>query len=215
MYEEINGHTVVRKWCKTCHCLRSARASHCAECDGMILPSLFDTLPRPPSPLLLPLHPLSVCVDRFDHHCHITGTCVGARNHRPFVVFVIGIAIADTLGFVVFCMRMFGWQVYGDWSAEQKGHKGWYVTMAVFGAIWTLIFGQVMVNMAMVTLYMMTRGVTTRELMKQLLVPDDHAFHRGSQWANFKEMAFGRTPPSMIWGLSKADLEALQDDDLT
>merc|ERR1712014_559720 len=52
--EEINGHAVTLKWCTACHVYRPPRASHCGTCD--------------------------VCVDRFDHHCHVTGTCVGKRN---------------------------------------------------------------------------------------------------------------------------------------
>ena len=35
IYEEVKGHIVPKKWCRTCHCYRTERASHCAECDGM------------------------------------------------------------------------------------------------------------------------------------------------------------------------------------
>jgi hypothetical protein len=51
------------KFCQTCRIYRLPRMSHCGLCNN--------------------------CVDCFDHHCPWIGTCVGRRNYRPFLGFVL------------------------------------------------------------------------------------------------------------------------------
>ena len=56
-------HLYTNRDCKTCDISRPPKASHCGLCGH--------------------------CVRGFDHHCHIFNTCVGRRNLRVFVLFLV------------------------------------------------------------------------------------------------------------------------------
>ncbi|KAG5466839.1 hypothetical protein LSCM1_01016 [Leishmania martiniquensis] len=59
----VGGRSVVCKVCTTCHIIRPPRSTHCRVCD--------------------------ICVEEFDHHCGILGSCVGKRTFRFFGGFFI------------------------------------------------------------------------------------------------------------------------------
>lgn len=59
-------HNLRLKFCNSCYIYRPPRTSHCYDCNS--------------------------CVERFDHHCPWIGTCVGKRNYKYFVSFLVSLA---------------------------------------------------------------------------------------------------------------------------
>jgi palmitoyltransferase ZDHHC9/14/18 len=131
----VGAFIVTTKYCATCAHYRPPRCSHCAVCDN--------------------------CVDRFDHHCPWVGTCVGRRNYRPFLTFVL--AAAALCGWACALSIVQLWHAAehaynGDWGEAVAEYPASAVVAAyTFLAIWFVG------GLGALHLWLVARNVTTYE----------------------------------------------------
>jgi len=175
--EFVNGQEVVRKWCKTCNILRPPRASHCGTCD--------------------------VCVDNFDHHCHVTGTCVGKRNLLPFCFFTSFILFSDTFVLGSSSVALISGKVVGQFAKVR----------IIVAAIWTLICFFLMLGLNLSLFHISINGLTTREISRQVYKDTyNHPFKKKSACANLRMMCGGFFLPSLLKRSVLQDYEQLMDE---
>nr|CCM19087.1 hypothetical protein, conserved [Leishmania guyanensis] len=111
----VSGKPVVCKVCPTCHILRPPRSTHCQFCD--------------------------VCVEEFDHHCSILGSCVGKRTFRFFGGFFI---MTSFLALYVL-IRSFITVVTTDFTlANDQSHLIWLAASCIL-CIFAAIIGAILV----------------------------------------------------------------------
>jgi len=89
------GRTTTTRWNDTCGYFQPPRAHHCSVCND--------------------------CVEKFDHHCPWTGTTIGKRNYRAFLMFTYG-----TTALCAFTMTTCGY------SVSYRGLKKSGAAIAVF-----------------------------------------------------------------------------------
>ncbi|KAJ9461820.1 putative protein S-acyltransferase 3 [Diplonema papillatum] len=165
-----DGHVLISKWCRTCHLHRPLRSSHCSICD--------------------------VCVKTFDHHCHVSGTCVGPRNMTYFVFFIFFTTIADVLGLFA---------AVGLYKDAKSGTVQFLCTIVI---AWTALGVLALCSMLVSIIRLMCKGLTTREMMRRVYRSDvRHPFDKGVL-RNISSFFLNPRDKSNIWGRPPADLEA-------
>eukprot|EP00760_Papus_ankaliazontas_P005669 PhM_4_TR12704/c0_g2_i1/m.94124/K16675/ZDHHC9_14_18; palmitoyltransferase ZDHHC9/14/18 len=120
---------VILKWCATCRLLRPPRASHCATCN--------------------------FCVENFDHHCGVTGCCVGRRTYPYFVGFLYSVACLILIVSTRCVIRVLDFDSSTAWS------------VSILLLLLTMGCGcQVVCGSSMYT-YLSCSGMTLREYQKR------------------------------------------------
>ncbi len=122
-------------FCSTCLIYRPPRASHCRDCDN--------------------------CVQVFDHHCPFVGNCIGQRNYKYFLSFVV--TLTALLVQVVYCFSVFTATLnQKDETERSESESAWtygmMLVISVIGVIVTALCG--------FHLCLLLTGKTTRERLK-------------------------------------------------
>jgi palmitoyltransferase ZDHHC2/15/20 len=124
------------RYCKKCHCAKPDRTHHCSTCKR--------------------------CVLKMDHHCPWLATCLGHRNYKAFVLFLV-----YTTLFCWVCFLGSGRWVW-DYFAESVFLAEEYASVnVVVLAVISGLIGLVLTGFTGWHLWLVFRGMTTIECLEK------------------------------------------------
>ena len=121
-------------YCYTCHIYRPPRSSHCRICNA--------------------------CIKCFDHHCPWVNNCVGQRNYRYFVLFILGV------NFLIFYVIITALYVIINDIIHQDKHLAESCADNVEASLFLLsafIFSCCLTGLCSYHLYLIKNNLTTKE----------------------------------------------------
>ena len=120
------------KYCTTCRIYRPPRSKHCRDCDQ--------------------------CVKEFDHHCPWINNCVGERNYRFFVLFLLSLSLMISYILIVCIYQIVVMANATNFGASISANPVVFI-LVICGAL----FGCCVCQLAGYHCYLIDQGVTTNE----------------------------------------------------
>lgn len=181
-----SGYLVQYNLCYTCNIIRPLRTSHCAECDN--------------------------CTERFDHHCIWIGQCVGKRNYKHFIFFLISLNISAAYQLIIASIILALQVNLMKITSESLLHIGEdskqedilfnlkkNIGLASFELLFLLLFCSLFITKLLIQhLYLACHNITFYEFLKKKINTYQNPFHKGSLFSNLKFLLFRRTPKGSL-----------------
>ena len=123
------------RFCKKCQARKPDRAHHCSTCKR--------------------------CVLKMDHHCPWLATCVGMRNYKPFLLFLVYTSI--------YCWLCFGVTAVWVWNGALNDSRYGETLMPInyiMLCVVSGIIGLVLTGFTIWHISLATRGMTTIECLE-------------------------------------------------
>ena len=124
------------RFCKKCQCVKPDRTHHCSTCGQ--------------------------CVLKMDHHCPWLATCVGLRNYKPFLLFLIYTSL-----YCWFCFAVSASWVWAEIKDDVQMDEGLMVVNTILLAVLGGIIGLVLSGFTGWHIYLAATGQTTIESLEK------------------------------------------------
>jgi palmitoyltransferase len=143
------------RYCKKCRCVKPDRSHHCSTCGR--------------------------CVLKMDHHCPWLATCVGLRNYKAFLLFLVYLSV-----FCWVCFASTAVWVYAEIMNSHPMQESILVVNVIVLAVISGIIGLVISGFTGWHIYLTMTGQTTIESLektrylaplRKTLEPSAHAPH--------------------------------------
>ncbi|XP_006813043.1 palmitoyltransferase ZDHHC23-like [Saccoglossus kowalevskii] len=157
--DDCRGHQL---WCEFCQLWRPPRAGHCKVCQH--------------------------CVHRLDHHCVWIDSCIGAHNHRSFILSLVFIIITGCYGIYLGVRSLCTYPLYiftveCDNTAYRTRRTGLIYASCLYTSLTLLGFMMLLIQQ----LYLISHGITYREYRFQ-----DHTHYSKNYLRNWINFIFNR-----------------------
>lgn len=119
------------KQCSKCTLRKPPRTHHCSVCDK--------------------------CILKMDHHCPWINSCVGHRNHRTFMLFLVYCTLA------ALCYAIVSFPLAREAFVLKKTQSFGFILGIIFGFLITSILSIALIGMTGWTFYLISTGQTTIE----------------------------------------------------
>ncbi|KAF9589260.1 hypothetical protein IFM89_022178 [Coptis chinensis] len=164
----VNGVEVKLKFCRICKIFRPPRSCHCAICDN--------------------------CVEKFDHHCPWIGQCIGQRNYRFYLMFVLSALIFFIYIFSFSCRRTVQKMLETKTGLfKTLGNCPETLALASFSFVAMWFLG----GLVSFHTYLIMQNQTAYENYRQYHIGSPNPYDKGIL-SNMKEVFFTRLPPSRV-----------------
>ncbi|KAK2980700.1 hypothetical protein RJ640_011320 [Escallonia rubra] len=164
----VNGLELKLKYCRVCKIYRPPRSCHCAVCDN--------------------------CVENFDHHCPWIGQCIGLRNYRFYLTFLV-----TALVFFAYIFAFSCWRVHQRMSQSGTGifsmlrNRPEILALASFSSA-AIAF---LAGLTGYHAYLIATNQTAYENFRQRYSGSRNPYDKGIL-SNIMDTLFMRLPPSRV-----------------
>ncbi|XP_071906296.1 probable protein S-acyltransferase 7 isoform X2 [Coffea arabica] len=164
----INGIEVKLKYCNICNIYRPPRTCHCATCNN--------------------------CIQQFDHHCTWIGHCVGLRNYRLHVTFLLTGLLLFAFIFIFSCKSLHH-KLPGDGNGVIGLLRNDPETVAL--TLFSFVAMCFLAGFSCYHVYLIAINQTSYEHFHQKYVSSGNPYDKGIL-NNIKEALLASQPPSRV-----------------